>query len=98
MGTLTAEIEIGDPSGSHSQTVNALVDTGTSVSTLPVSILDGLGEVPHTKFTFAMADGWEIQQPVRRTLIRTGDRSEFTLSYSQITAWSTCWAPVPCRG
>ena len=79
MGTFSATIEIGDPSGSRFQKVAALVDTGASVTTLPVSVLAGLGAAPHTEFTFVLADGREIQRPVGRTWIRIGDRSEITL-------------------
>ena len=79
MGTFSESIEIGDPSGSRFQTVTALVDTGSSYTTLPGSLLDGLGVVPHTEYTFVLADGREIQRPVGRTWIRIGDRSEITL-------------------
>ena len=79
MGTFSEVIEIGDPSGSRFHSVTALVDTDASVTTLPGSVLEGLGVVPHTEFTFVLADGREIQRPVGRTWIRIGDRSEITL-------------------
>ena len=79
MGTFTAEIEIGTPDGTRFETVSALVDTGASVTTLPASVLEGLGVAPHTEFTFVLADSREIQRPVGRTWIRIGDRSEITL-------------------
>ena len=79
MGTFTAEVEIGNPSGTRFESVTALVDTGASVTTLPGSILEDLEVVPHTEFTFVLADGREIRRPVGRTWIRIGDRSEITL-------------------
>ncbi len=79
MGTFSTEIEIGTSDGSRFEAVTALVDTGASVTTLPGSVLEGLGIVPHTEFTFVLADGREIQRPVGRTWIRIGDRSEVTL-------------------
>ena len=79
MGTFSANIEIGDPDGMRFEVVNALVDTGASVTTLPSSLLEGLGVVPHTEFRFVLADGREIQRPVGRTWIRTEDRTEITL-------------------
>lgn len=79
MGTFSAEIEIGDPGGSRFEAVTALVDTGASVTTIPGPVLERLGVVPHTSYTFALADGREIQLPVGRTWIRIGDRSEITL-------------------
>ena len=79
MGTFSTEIEIGTSDGSHFEEVTALVDTGASVTTLPGSVLERLGVIPHTEFTFVLADGREIQRPVGRTWIRIGDRSEITL-------------------
>ena len=79
MGTFSTEIEIGDPSGIQFESVMALVDTGASVTILPTPLLDSLGVVPHTQFTFILADGREIQRPVGRTWIRIGERSEITL-------------------
>lgn len=79
MGTFSADIEIGDPNGIRFETVNALVDTGSSYTMLPSSLLDGLGVEPHTTYTFVLADGREIQFPVGRTWVRIGDRSEITL-------------------
>ena len=76
MGAFSANIEIGDPDGMRFEVVNALVDTGASVTTLPSSLLEGLGVVPHTEFRFVLADGREIQRPVGRTCIRTEDRTE----------------------
>lgn len=78
MGTFTVAVEIGNPSGTRFEPVNALVDTGASVTTLPSSLLEGLGVAPHTEFTFVLADGREIQRPVGRTWMRIGDRSEIT--------------------
>ena len=37
MGTFNADIEIGNPEGSRFETVNALVDTGASMTSLPGS-------------------------------------------------------------
>ena len=79
MGTFSAEIEIGTPDGSRYEPVTALVDTGASVTTLPGSVLEELGVVPHKEFAFVLADGGEIQRPVGRTWIRIGERSEITL-------------------
>ncbi len=79
MGTFSATIEIGDPTGFRFEPVTALVDTGASLTTLPASLLQGLGVIHHTEFTFILADGREIQRPVGRTWIRIAGRSEITL-------------------
>ena len=46
MGTFNTDIEIGSPEGSRFETVNALVDTGASLTSLPGSTLRELGVVP----------------------------------------------------
>ena len=79
MGTFSAAIEIGRPDGSAFETVNALVDTGASLTAIPGSILRRLGVIPHTTYAFELADGREIERGVGRTWIRVGDRSEITL-------------------
>ena len=79
MGTFSTNIEIGAPDGGRFETVNALVGTGASFTTLPGSLLDDLGVVPHREYTFVLADGREIQRPVGRTWVRIGNRSEITI-------------------
>ena len=78
MGTFSTAIEIGRPDGSLFETVNALVDTGSSLTAIPGSLLRRLGVTTHTRYTFELADGREIERDVGRTWIRIGDRSEIT--------------------
>ena len=78
MGTFSTAIEIGRPDGSAFETVNALVDTGSSLTAIPGSILRRLGVIPHTTYAFELADGREIERDVGRTWLRIGDRSEMT--------------------
>ena len=79
MGTFNIDIEIGSPEGSRFETVNALVDTGSSITAIPAPILRRLGVRPHRKNTFELADGREIERDVGRTWIRIGRQSEITL-------------------
>ena len=79
MGTFSAAIEIGSPEGSRFETVNALVNTRASITSIPASILRRLGVTPHTQCTFELADGQEIEREVGRTWLRIGDRSVITL-------------------
>ena len=78
MGTFSTAIEIGRPDGSLFETIEALVETGASLTALPGSLLRRLGVVPHTTYAFELADGREIKRAVGRTWIRLGDRSEIT--------------------
>ena len=82
MGTFSANIAIGSPDGSRFETVNALVDTGSSLTAIPAPILRRLGVTPHRKNAFELADGREIERDVGRTWIRIGQQSEITLVMS----------------
>ena len=79
MGTFSANIEIGSPDGSRFETVNALVDTGSSLTAIPAPILHRLGVTPHRKNIFELADGREIERDVGRAWLRIGQQSEITL-------------------
>jgi clan AA aspartic protease len=82
VGTFRVNIEIGDPEGTRYQAVNALVDTGASYTTVPGSILSGLGVPPHDQLTFILADGRRIRRDVGRTWILINGKSEITLVVS----------------
>lgn len=78
MGTFSTAIEIGRPDGSAFETVNALVDTGARLTTVPADILRRLGVTPHRKFVFAPADGREVERDVGHTWIRVAGQSAIT--------------------
>lgn len=79
MGTFRNNIEIGDPAGSRFVTVNALVDTGASITSVPGSLLNELGVLPHDRLNFLLADGRRIERDVGQTWIRIDGRSVITL-------------------
>jgi len=78
MGTFRVEIEVGDPEGTRFESVEALVDTGATNTTLPASILEDLGVTPYTTTVFQLADGRELELGVGRTWVRVDGRQEFT--------------------
>ena len=79
MGTLRVSIEGGDRLGQRYESVEALVDTGATYTTLPAPFLDGLGVVPHGRDTFVLADGRRVERDIGRTWIRVDGRTELTL-------------------
>ena len=79
MGIFNVAVKIGAPDGSRFETVNALVDTGASLSALPGSILRRMGVFPYRQYNFLLADGREIQRDVGQTWIRVADQSVITL-------------------
>ena len=61
MGTFNVDIEIGDTAGSRFVTVNALVDTGSTHTTVPASLLRQLGIEPERRSRFELADGRVVE-------------------------------------
>ena len=79
MGIFPVPIEIGSPDGSSYETVEALVDTGASFSTVPRGVLERLGVTPHDQIPFILADSTRIYRDVGRTWIRVNNKSEPSL-------------------
>ena len=82
-------VEIGDPDGAAWESVDALVDTGTTYTTVPASLLDRLGVRSHARAVFLLADGRQVGQDIGRTWVRVGDRAEVT-----IVVFGTADSPV----
>lgn len=79
MSTFNVEIEIGDPEGGRWETVEALVDTGSSYSVLPRPMLEGLGVPPHTQGGFRLADDRVLDREIGQTWLRVDGKSVITL-------------------
>ena len=79
MGTFRVEIEISDAAGERWETVEALVDTSVTYTTLPAPLLQRLGVAPHTRDTFVLADGRRVECDIGHGWIRVGGRSVVTL-------------------
>ncbi len=79
MGTFAAAIEIGDPSGNRFETVEVLVDTGSTYTWLPESLLSRVGVQPITTAEFETADGRVIGREMGQTWVRVDGRSVITL-------------------
>ncbi len=79
MGTFTVPISIGDPQGENWIELDALVDTGASVTPVPGSILRELGVMPVASQQFRFAQGEVRQMDMGRTWIDVDGREEMTL-------------------
>ncbi len=79
LGTFRVVIDIGDPDGNRFESVQALVDTGASYTTVPSSVLREMTVTAHDRVTFILADGRRVQRDVGRTWIRVDGKSEITL-------------------
>ncbi len=70
MGTFTITIQIGDPEGERFEEVEALVDTGATLSSAPRSLLKKLDVDPVRRGTFEFADGRRAEMDIGETRVR----------------------------
>ena len=70
MGIFTYLFEVGDPQGQRFETVEAMVDTGSTFTVLPSAQLERLGVLIQRRLSFEIADGSELELDVGETLVR----------------------------
>ena len=70
MGTFKVTMGIGDPQGHEYESVEALVDTGTTYSTLSASFLRRLRVEINRRVEFELADGSIIERDVGQTWVQ----------------------------
>ena len=73
MGEFTWQIGVWSADLEHLETVDALVDTGSSYSVFPRTMLERLGVVPRFLLPFEMADGSVIQRDVGLAMLVIND-------------------------
>ena len=78
MGTFTHALTLVGPTGSE-VTVDAMVDTGAFFTSVPASILRGLGaqETEHQQIEFT--DGRFVERPLGEAVGRIGDKQHTTI-------------------
>jgi len=78
MGTFSVGMQIGDPAADHWEWVETLVDTGSSYTWVPASILRGIGLEPTRQFPFQLADGRRIERDMAEARARYDGREVTT--------------------
>ncbi len=79
MGTFSVQIAIGDEEGQRWTTLDALVDTGASITAVPSSVLRELGVEPIAQRRFRFAQGATRVMNVGQTWIRVEGQEVVTL-------------------
>ena len=79
MGTFSNPVEVGGMDGQSFEALEALVDTGSSYTVIPASLLQGLGITPNGCIEFELADGRIIERDIGEARIRVDGRSATTL-------------------
>ncbi len=90
MGIFNVALEIGDPEGQRYETVEAMVDSGATYTTMPASLLTRLGIVPHTDRTFILADGTRLRRGFGRTWLRLEGQEDI----SPVVFWDEGATPL----
>ena len=79
MGTFSVRIAVGDHERQRWTTLDALVDTGASITSVPASVLHDLGVEPMTRKRFRFAQGETRTMDVGQTWVRVEGRERITL-------------------
>jgi len=78
MGTFYVTIGLGDVQGANWRTLDALVDTGASTTSVPASVLRQLGVRPLYTERFRFAQGEVREMPVGYTWVRFAGKELMT--------------------
>jgi len=79
MGTFRQELELASSPAGPFETVEALVDTGPTYTSIASPLLDRMGVLPIDTETFVMADGTRIERPVGEVVARLDGRTRTTM-------------------
>lgn len=75
MGVFRTQIQMGPLDGSRFETVEAVVDTGASYTTISRAVLERLGITPEARRQFRLADGQIVEFDVGYARLRAGGES-----------------------
>ena len=78
MGTFNVTIEIADLEGHRFESLEALVDTGSTTTVVPSRFLRELGVVPTRRDTFEYADGRRRELDMAEAKVRVEGRETTT--------------------
>lgn len=78
MGTFFHPITLTGPNG-HSETIEALVDTGSTFTTLPRAVLERLGVAPFTRGRLRLADGSVVERELGEVTAEIDDLDRRTV-------------------
>lgn len=79
MSTFRVTIDVGDPSGTRWESVEALADTGSTYTWVPTDVLQRLGVTPEDQLEFETAGGAVIARDAAETRVRIGGRAHTTI-------------------
>ena len=78
MTTFTIPVEIGDLAGARFEAVQAVVDTGSTLTAVPRELLERLGIKPVRRERFRIANGAVVQNDVGDAIVRLAGKQGTT--------------------
>ena len=78
MSTFTWPIRVASMDGEQSVNIDAFVDTGAFMTTLPASVLEQLGVERVARQQFTIANGQRIERDIGYAIATIGDQSLMT--------------------
>ena len=79
MGTFHYQIAIGPKSDGRMESVEALVDTGSTHTVVPALLLEALGITPEWTSVFELADGRQQEYALAEVRLRLDDQERTTI-------------------
>ena len=79
MGTLTVPAQVGDSNGRAFVDIQALVDTGSTYTSIPANVLSGLGVEVVEHHTFELADESIVEYGIGQVTIRLDGRDRIVV-------------------
>ena len=79
MGTFEATLDVGDPQGTRYESIDAMVDTGATYSSVPKDVLARLGVTPEFRRQLMTADGRVIERDMAETRVRFDGQQRTTM-------------------
>ena len=79
MGTFSVQIAVGDQERRRWTTLDALVDTGASITSVPSSVLLSLGVEPVAQEPFRFGQGETRMMEIGRIWLRVEEKEIYTL-------------------
>ncbi len=92
MGTFSVPIEVGNILGERFVGVDAVVDTGSTYTCLPGSVLSGLGVSVSERRPFELADDRIVEYAIGDARLRLDGRERFIIVVSGRKVLLPCWA------
>ena len=79
MGTFSYPITLSASSGSHSETLDGLVDTGATFTSVSESLLERLGDRPQWRIRLGLADGHVVERGMGEVIAQIDGESRTIL-------------------